>query len=164
MHLECIHCEHISHATQSSMSTSSSSLSPHTIHLSSPLSPPLSSVSSCCSSCFLFFFLFICCCCFSNCFPLLQVLLHNALGAGLFCSTCGLLPTFSLAMASPLLVKKINAWFYLRHALRPPPPPPPLNVIMTLTVGKMICESPLLHVAIRILGILNEVVLFVCGV
>ena len=40
----------LSHATQSSMSTSSSSFSPHTTHLSSPLSPPLSSVSSCCCS------------------------------------------------------------------------------------------------------------------
>ena len=105
--------------------------------------PPLSSVSSCCSSscssCF--FFLFICCC-FSNCFPLLQVLLHNALGAGLFCSTCGLLPTFSLAMASPLLVKKKTlGWL----ASRPQTPTPPLNVIMTLTVGKMICEKPLTH-------------------
>ena len=78
----------------------------------------------------------------SNCFPLLQVLLHNALGAGLFCSTCGLLPTFSLAMASPLLVKKTTlGWL----ASRPQTPnPPPLNVIMMLTVGKMICESPLM--------------------
>ena len=95
MHLECIHCEHISHATQSSMSTSSSSFSPHTLII-----PTLSSTVL---SIFLFFFFLFICCCFSNCFPLLQVLLHNALGAGLFLSTCGLLPTFSLAMASPLL-------------------------------------------------------------
>ena len=91
----------------------------------------------------LLFFLFICC--FSNCFPLLQVLLHNALGAGLFCSTCGLLPTFSLAIASPLLVKKKCLILPPRTSnwLASHPQTPLLNVIMTLTVGKMICESPL---------------------
>ena len=64
---------------------------------------------------------------------------------GFFCSTCGLLPTFSLAMASPLLVKK-NAWLVsvTPSDSHPPPPPPHLNVIKTLTVGKMICESPLM--------------------
>ena len=106
-------------------------LPPHTIYLSSPLSPPLSSVSSCCCFLFLFLFFLLICCCFYNCFPLLQVLLHNALGAGLFCSTCGLLPMFSQEMASPLLVKK-NAWFYTSAheqlvSITPSDPPPPLT-------------------------------------
>ena len=72
-------------------------------------------------------------------------------------------------MASPLLVKKkTTLGSTSAHeqlvSVTLSDPPPPLNVIMTLTVGKMICESPLIHVAIRILGIINEVVLFVCGV
>ena len=99
------------------------------------------------------------CCIFQN-FHLihhLNWLLH-------YCSTCGLLPTFSLAMASPLLVTKKKKLAAHEQLVSVTPSDPPLNVIMTLTVGKMICESPLIHVAIRILGIINEVVLFVCGV
>ena len=46
-------------------------------------------------------------------------------------------------MASPLLVKK-KTLGWLASRPQTPNPPPPLNVIMTLTVGKMICESPLI--------------------
>ena len=113
---------------------------------------------------FLFFFLFICCC-FSNCFPPLQVLLHNALGAVApvvsFRRFLWQWPALFLWKKKQRLVLPpcTSNWLASRPQT---PPPPPLNVIMTL--GKMICESPLIHVAIRILVIINKVVLFVCGV